>query len=527
MDGTSFSICLVASGLESATHLEDRATQLTRNGHRVHLLLPDTLKNRSNQFADHACWYPGDFGCTPDSGLRIHGVNPQLLWSERVRQALVAIHDRQPLDYVEFVERGGSGFRTIQAKRAGLCLSDVNLAVRLVGPSYFCRTGLWDKEDLRTDHAEQFSFELADQQLATTPVVIDQARKIGWRVKVDLKPLASLGEIEPFKPREVMTSPNPDPIVSIVVTFYNLGEFLADCLGSIHRQDYPHLEVIVVDDGSTLPESRQVFLEQQAKYPSWRFIQTPNQGSGAARNQGLALATGDHVIFFDADNYALPHMVRSLLVGLERNPAVAAMTCYVLGVNKPGQIDPEPIFLNAFAGGPYLLACHENVYGDTTAIFRTEVLRGVGGYDTDRQTPWEDWMTYLRLIQSGQQIAVCPEVLFHYRVRNDGRTGQMEQTPEDRERLLQILLERYFTSSGIPREVLPGALWQALSRFASWSEERQTLRYRLVNRIHDRMRRWPWLMHALKTSLRIPVWMFRRFSGRHRRDYSQGNRSSR
>ena len=53
------------------------------------------------------------------------------------------------------------------------------------------------------------------------------------------------------------------------------------------------------------------------------------------------------------------------------------------------------------AGGPHVLSCFENVYGDTNAILRTSALRAVGGYENDRGSPWEDWMTFVKLYNAG------------------------------------------------------------------------------------------------------------------------------
>ncbi len=187
-------------------------------------------------------------------------------------------------------------------------------------------------------------------------------------------------------------------LVSVVVPHFNLPDYLPEALASLACQSYPHLEILVVDDGSTCPRALQVVAEQERLYPHFRFLRTGNAGPGAARNAGLAEARGDFVLMFDADNVALPHLVETLVRGLERLPEVAALTCPVLGVSdSPNPAGRRPVLVNAFAGGPVLLACLENVFGDSTALFRADALRAVGGFDTDRSTPWEDWLTYLRL----------------------------------------------------------------------------------------------------------------------------------
>ncbi len=225
------------------------------------------------------------------------------------------------------------------------------------------------------------------------------------------------------------------PLVSVIVPHYNTAAYLPEALNSLANQTYPRLDVVVVDDGSTCPRALQVLQEQERTYPHFRFLRTTNHGPGAARNVGLAEARGEAVLMFDSDNIALPHLIETLVRGLERLPDVAALTCPVLGVSD--EPDPErrkPLFVNYFAGGPILLSCLENVFGDSTALYRTSALRAVGGFDTDRSTPWEDWLTYLRLIRAGFRIDSVPMILFHYRVRRGSYTGQLIRGPADRER---------------------------------------------------------------------------------------------
>src|SRR5262249_47347736 len=67
------------------------------------------------------------------------------------------------------------------------------------------------------------------------------------------------------------------------------------------------------------------------------------------------------------------------------------------------------------AGGPQLLGCLRNVYGDAAALYRTEAFRSVGGYETDRGTSFEDWEAFVKLQNAGHRIDVVPEHLFCYR----------------------------------------------------------------------------------------------------------------
>ncbi len=97
--------------------------------------------------------------------------------------------------------------------------------------------------------------------------------------------------------------------VSIICTCYNHEEFVAEALRSVVAQDYPNVELIVIDNGSTDGSAACIarFVEQ---HPAVRFIQNPaNVGLNRAFNQGLALAGGRHIIDLSADDVLLPNRI--------------------------------------------------------------------------------------------------------------------------------------------------------------------------------------------------------------------------
>lgn len=104
-------------------------------------------------------------------------------------------------------------------------------------------------------------------------------------------------------------------VVSVVIPVYNVEEYLAECLGSVVRQTYRAIEVIVVDDGS--PDgSYEIARSYEQADPRVRIVRRPNGGLGAARNTGVAEAHGRYVCFLDSDDMlprdAIERMVRSL-----------------------------------------------------------------------------------------------------------------------------------------------------------------------------------------------------------------------
>ena len=91
------------------------------------------------------------------------------------------------------------------------------------------------------------------------------------------------------------------PAISVIVPFYNVENYLAECLDSILGQSFAHFEVLLVDDGS--PDGSRSIAERYARRdPRVRLLTRPNGGLGAARNTGVRAARGEFLTFVDSDD---------------------------------------------------------------------------------------------------------------------------------------------------------------------------------------------------------------------------------
>jgi GT2 family glycosyltransferase len=357
----------------------------------------------------------------PGAGVREFHADGPAEASDRVRHALVALHRDKQFRFIAFAGAGGLGFRAIQAKRAELAFADVPLAVVLDANSQRDREAgqRWPASfgEVETDYLERWSFENADVQVVPDDELLAFIRRNHWSVRPDAsKELPA----EPLT--RVPQGDGGTPLVTLAIAHYNLGPYFPDTLATLAAQTYPNLEVIAIDDGSTDPASRAAFDAMEARYPRWKFLRQANAGIGTTRNRILELATGEFFIPVDADNLAKPDMVEKFVRGIQRNPDLAAMSCYLLAFDVPAADLVPKEFLYALrpTGGPHALAVIRNVYGDANAIFRTETLRAVGGYGTDRGTSCEDWELFVKLVHAGHRLGVVPDHLFYYRHRPGG-----------------------------------------------------------------------------------------------------------
>lgn len=185
-----------------------------------------------------------------------------------------------------------------------------------------------------------------------------------------------------------------EPAVSIVITCYNQGRYLRDAIESARSQTRPAGEIIVVDDGST-DDTGQVI----AQIPGVRSIRQANRGLPAARNAGLREASGEFVIFLDADDTLEAVAVEAGL----RAFATAPSSAFVFGRflwSDGGARWQDVVSAMPWPGSPYAGLLHRNFIGmHATVMYRRDVVLRAGAFD-ESLPACEDYDLYLRLARA-------------------------------------------------------------------------------------------------------------------------------
>ena len=107
------------------------------------------------------------------------------------------------------------------------------------------------------------------------------------------------------------------PLVSVIIPTYNRAHTLGRSIGSVLRQTYRNFELVVVDDGST--DETKAFVEELGD-PRIKYFYKPNAGATAARNYGVARASGTWVMYLDSDDELLPECIDTMLEWAGRHP---------------------------------------------------------------------------------------------------------------------------------------------------------------------------------------------------------------
>lgn len=200
------------------------------------------------------------------------------------------------------------------------------------------------------------------------------------------------------------------PLVSIITPCFNNHETIIETIKSVHKQSYPNIEHIIVDDGSNSPISKtiQQFIDtQQVKY----FRQL-NQGVAAARNYAAKQAKGDFLVFLDADDLLSSNYVEKVINAFQKHPQTSMVACYVteFGYSK-SKTKIKPFQLENF----YF---HNSLFPSIITV-KKQYFDQVKGYNSKLKV-CEDWDLYLRIAEINAHVQIIPEYLFFYRKHNNG-----------------------------------------------------------------------------------------------------------
>ena len=232
----------------------------------------------------------------------------------------------------------------------------------------------------------------------------------------------------------------PTPRISVVVCSYNGSRTLRDCLEGVAALDYPDVDAIVVDDGSTDTVSAIA-----AEYPV-RLIRTANRGLSAARNTGWQAARGEIVAYLDDDARPDPQWLRYLAWSFRTTEHVAIGGPNIAPAGDGWIAD---CVANAPGGPMHVLVSDteaEHIPGCNMA-FRRTALEAVGGFDPRYRTAGDDVDLCWRLMDRGGTIGFHPGAMVWHHRRNSVRTYWRQQLGYGRAEALleQKWPERYNT----------------------------------------------------------------------------------
>src|SRR5215218_5649179 len=183
--------------------------------------------------------------------------------------------------------------------------------------------------------------------------------------------------------------------VSVVIPCYNQARFLGEAIRSVLCQGYTDLEIIVVDDGSE-DGTEEVASGYAKEDPRVRLIRQENRGLSAARNRGLAEASGEYVVFLDSDDRLLAKALEVGVRELESHPECAFVSGHYRPISAQGDVYAVPR-QNRVDGDRYLALLRDNYISmPASVMYKRWVFGEVGGFDGSVDAA-ADWDFYLRV----------------------------------------------------------------------------------------------------------------------------------
>ncbi len=200
-------------------------------------------------------------------------------------------------------------------------------------------------------------------------------------------------------------APTPTrPSVAVVIPCFNYGRFVREAVESALAQTWPHLEVVVVDDGST--ETDTIAVLDSLCHPRLRVLRTPNRGLPAARNHGIRATGATYICCLDADDKLAPTYVeKTLFVLTATGTDIAGSWQQNFGLDQSIHCPGEFTLENLWSQNQLI----------NVSLYSRRLWEEVGGYDESFTVGYEDWEFWLRCARAGARASVVPEPLFLYR----------------------------------------------------------------------------------------------------------------
>jgi predicted O-linked N-acetylglucosamine transferase (SPINDLY family)/GT2 family glycosyltransferase len=211
-----------------------------------------------------------------------------------------------------------------------------------------------------------------------------------------------------FNPFEISV-----PLVSIVIPCYNHATFLSEAIESIINQTYGNWECIIVNDGSP-DNTSEVVNSLINKYSRHKItlLEKVNGGLSSARNAGIKISSGTHILCLDADDKIGSDFLKDSVTILQNNPEVGFVYTDVQYFGSR----TDSISYGEFNSDSFL----RNNQATATSMFRREIFDSVGGYKEIMDGGLEDWEFWISAYENGWNGYRLAKPCFYYRQYDKG-----------------------------------------------------------------------------------------------------------
>ena len=237
------------------------------------------------------------------------------------------------------------------------------------------------------------------------------------------------------------------PLVSVIIVVHNNLQDLRDCISSILRADYPHVEIIAVDSASTDGSPGLIWRE----FPSVKLQEYPvNVGFCEGSNRAVRLARGDFVFFLNPDTITPPDTISTLVARVERDSHIGVLAPKMLfwqerGVINSAGLQSNRIFYSCDRG---FLEYDRGQYDEEAEVIsacggamfvRKAVIDRIGLFDSRYFMYYEDLDFGIRSWLAGYKVLYTPEAIVYHRMRASGRSEVLNEYVDNKNRTRTLL----------------------------------------------------------------------------------------
>lgn len=210
-----------------------------------------------------------------------------------------------------------------------------------------------------------------------------------------------------------------NPLISVIIPTYNRAWALADAVDSVLAQDYPEVELIVVDDGST-DETPSLLA---AYGDALQVITLDNGGVSRARNHGIAAAQGEYIAFLDSDDRWLPEKLSEQAAFFKANPEARICQTEELWIRNGKRVNPCKHHKKP-SGDIFEASLHLCLVSPSAVMLHGTLFKEVGLFD-ETLPACEDYDLWLR-IACTTPVYTTPSPLV---IKHGGHEDQLSKTP--------------------------------------------------------------------------------------------------
>ena len=234
---------------------------------------------------------------------------------------------------------------------------------------------------------------------------------------------------------------NDSPLVSVVIPCYNHEKYVSAAIDGIIAQDYPNIELIIIDDGSkdgSVAVIEQKIVECRKRFVRFEFRHRPNKGLSATLNEALQWCQGKYVSFIASDDIMLSHKTSLQVAYLQNNPHISCLSANVQFIDDDGNILGRTHQTQREYGFDEVFIRNQLIA--PTQMHTLSAVLSVGGFDENIMI--EDWYLWLKLLNQGHRVVLLDDVLVSYRQHDSNMSANLSKMFQAERQILDLYQDK-------------------------------------------------------------------------------------